>query len=202
MKHIRRLALAAVFLSLFPLGSSAEMSWQFDILPGSLLANIKNDTFTLSSGPKNSLLKESTALWSTMPNASIGVAFVGNSGYVDLKVGPGILLNSRVRSLMLFGTLGASMELKPNIFMGPHIQIDHCVNPDWWGEGQVELTPNPNIGFAGGMHVTVGDKVCYLFSLDYYNIAFDAKGLNGWTPSQKTLDMSGLAIQFGIRATF
>jgi hypothetical protein len=59
------------------------------------------------------------------------------------------------------------------------------------------------VGFAVGTHLTAGDRISYLLSLDYMSISFDVdKTGAGVTPSKNKLNMSGLAVQFGMRIQF
>jgi len=187
-------------LLLPPAVSRAEMRWQVDVMPASILVNF-NDAFTLEQSGNTGTTKESISMMSSLPNITAGVSIETGGCNLELKAGPGLLLNTRVRAPMLFGTAGVSLEVKPSVFLGAHLQVMHCWDGDWWGDGKVDLKAS-NPTFGGGVHIIAGDKVAYLLSVDYMTITFDATGKEGWTANSDKLDMSGIAVQFGVKTSF
>ncbi|OGV66985.1 MAG: hypothetical protein A2498_09345 [Lentisphaerae bacterium RIFOXYC12_FULL_60_16] len=168
-----------------------------EFFPGSLVAHASGDDFKVSDG----LTRESIAMVSTMPNIRIGTAIAQPEGYFDFTVGAGILLGNRVRSIILSAGAGMTLEYRPSILMGPHVNLLYGMSPDWWGDIDVNL--DSSIGYEFGFHMVAGDRIAYLFSLDYVSLAFDAEpGSPGVTVSQAELDLSGIAIQFGVRSQF
>ena len=48
--------------------------------------------------------------------------------------------------------------------------------------------------------MVMGDRISYVVSLDYYDFTFDVDEVGaGWRPSQNEIEMSGAAVQFGLR---
>ncbi len=182
--------------------SRAEVNWQADILPASLFANLQNSEFSLQKTDIAGVVnKESMSMISSLPNLSFGISVDRSPLNLELKGGIGMLLNSRMSSLKLSGTAGVSLEVRPNAFLGLHGKLAYMSNPSWWGDGEVDLEAN-NPAFGIGAHAAMGDKISYFLSVDYMSMSFDAVGRDGWTASDNELDMSGVAIQFGIRTTF
>jgi len=201
MRKKHRFIVTLLLVFLLPVVSRAEWTWQIDVMPASALVNFDQSAFSLQGSGDSAMNKESISLLSTMPNITGGISIEKTRGNLEFRVGPGFLLNSRVRSTMLLGMVGASAEIKPSVFLGAHLLVSQFWDGTWWGDGKVDLDPN-NPGFGGGIHITVGDKVSYLLSIDYMSISFDATGQEGWTPSDDKLDFSGIAVQFGVRANF
>jgi hypothetical protein len=180
-----------------PVAAIAELDLIADIVPGAIIANYKADAFSLV-GPAG---KETMSLVSSVPSAELGFVLHQPEGSIDFKVGVGALLNSRLLSYTLDANVGLTLELQPGIMMGPHLGIIYYTEPNWWGDGDVTFSDSS--GVTAGIHLSMGDKVAYLFSVDYYSAVFDIEEVGpGWTTDQDELDMSGLAFRFGIRAQF
>lgn len=196
MKHSKGI-IVGILMFCLPSAVLAEIDLITDIVPGAIIANYQADAFSLVGAGG----KETMSLVSSVPSAEIGIAIQQPEGSIDLKAGVGALLNSRLMSYTLAVNLGLTLEMQPSIMMGPHIGMIYYTEPDWWGDGDV--TFSDSTGFTAGMHLTLGDKVAYIFSVDYYTAVFDIESVgSGWTTDQDELDMSGLAFRFGIRAQF
>lgn len=196
MKKIMFLPVVAVFL-LFPsLQSSAEVDWAVDILPGALLANFSADGFNVTQNGR----KEEVSMISSVPSVAVGCAIERVHGYIDVKGGAGMVLNSKFNTFMLFGTAGLYTEIRPSIMMGPHLTLAQFSAPNWWGDSDVSFSGS--FGYLVGMHLIAGDRISYLLSVDYLSAAFDVDPSSTATTSDSELDISGIAVQFGVRAQF
>ena len=176
--------------------SLAATRWMIDIMPAAITASFASDTFKLSGNGQ----EEEISMVSSMPGIGAGLYFDTPNGYFDVKCGGGFLLNSRVRSYMIYASTGLSFEVERSAMIGPHIGVIHFSGVEWWGDGETELSDST--GLMTGIHVTMGDKISYILSLDYIRSVFDVTPVEGWTPSDDELDLSGFAVQFGFRAHF
>ena len=177
--------------------SNASSGWIIDVMPAAITASLAADNFSLTG----SRGQEEMSLVSSLPNIGTGIYIDTPSGYIDLHGGIGMLLNSRLRSTMFYGSCGMSFEIERSAMFGPHIGMTYFASPDWWGDGVVEL--DDSTGLIFGLHLTMGDKISYILSADYIHTVFDVKSTGaGWTASDDEIDLSGLAVQFGFRAQF
>ena len=175
----------------------AETDWAVDILPGALLANFSADEFNVTEDGT----QEEVSMLSSVPSIAVGMAIERDSGYIDVKAGAGMILNSKFSSFMFFGTAGIYSEVRPSILMGPHITIAQFSAPNWWGDADIEFSDTT--GYLVGMHLIAGDRISYLLSIDYLAAAFDVDTeASTAEASEPELDISGIAVQFGIRAQF
>ena len=189
----------AVISAFLPLQAQAASDWIIDLQPGVVFINANANAFSI----ENASLKESMSMVSSMPNIGFGISVEQPEGYFDFKVGTGVLLNSRLSSMFYFASVGYSYEVRPSILFGPHFSYSSYAAPSWWGDGEIEFSGTS--GMDLGVHLIMGDKIAYAFSLDYANCVFDVDGTsNGWTVSKNEdqLDMSGIVISFGFRTRF
>jgi len=200
MKRLSLMVLSVMAAISLVQRASAEVDFIVDVLPASIHANLAADDFWVSSPQWG---QEKPSVFSVMPNVAIGADIATTAGYLDLKAGTGLLLNSSLYSYMFYGTVGWYQEIKPSIFFGPHAGITYFPAPDWWGNTEIEFTDTT--GFVLGLHFSAGDKISYLVSVDYFSMAFDVDMATlpaNTTVSDKSLDMSGIAAQFGLRIQF
>lgn len=191
--------LIAVITAFLPLQTQAASDWIIDLQPGVVFVNANANAFSI----ENNELKESMSMVSSMPSIGLGISVEQPEGYFDFKAGAGVLLNSRLSSLFYYASVGYSYEIRPSILFGPHLSYSIFDAPSWWGDGEIEFAGTS--GMDLGVHLIMGDKIAYAFSLDYANCVFDVDGTsNGWTVSkgEDKLDMSGLVISFGFRTRF
>jgi hypothetical protein len=190
-------AILAVFALTAP-GALGDADWVLDGLPASLLASLQADAFKMEGVAEE---EETMSLVSALPTVALGLAFSRPSGYIGLRAGTGMLLNGRAGSYSLFGEADALYEIKQNVLVGPHICAAYFTGPKWWGDGDVEFSDS--VGFMLGVTAVMGDKVSYSLTLDYVSLAFDVDEVGpGWTASDDELDLSGIAVKFGVRAKF
>jgi hypothetical protein len=178
---------------------SGRATWALDAQPAAILANIAADGFWVS-GPNG---KETLSLISSVPSVLVGGDIACCDGYLNLRLGGGMLLNSSVGTWFAAGQAGFSLEVQRNVMFGPHIGLSYYAAPEWWGD--TEITFDDTMGFLFGLHIVAGDRISYLLSIDYMSISFDidTKGPGVEVSNNKDkVDMSGLAVQFGLRVQF
>lgn len=176
---------------------SGRVSWALDLQPAAVLANIAADDFSVR-GPNG---KETLSLISSVPALTLGADIACLDGYLNLRGGGGLLLNSALGAWMANAQVGYSLEVKRNVMFGPHIGLSYFSEPEWWGD--TEITFDDTVGYLIGLHVAAGDRIAYLLTVDYMSMQFDVSGKGpGVTTSSNELDLSGLAVQFGLRVQF
>jgi len=189
MKSLLSLGLAAVLLISLSQEAYPDVNGRWMLTPPRYTPNLAAENFSIT-GPNG---KESVSIFSTMPNVACGVDIGQVQGFLDLKAGAGILLNSSLYSYTVYGTAGWYQEIQPSVLFGPHIGICYYPAPDWWGGEDVEFSDST--GYLVGLHFAAGDKISYLLSVDYRHILFDIKKLPpGFTASDTSLDMSGVCV--------
>ncbi len=179
--------------------ANAATDWIIDLDPGVIYFNSSANDFDLQRGVE----EESLSIFSSFPRISTGVSVEQPEGYFDARVGVGMLLNNSLSTTAVFGQLAYSYEIKPSIMIGPHIGYSMYSAPEWWGDAEVEF--DSTSGYMLGGHLTMGDKIAYIFSVDMVNAEYDVKSTSGgWSVAngQTTLDLSGLMISFGFLARF
>jgi hypothetical protein len=197
MKTIYKFFVLCSALCLLSTSAMSATDWVFDLIPGSVLGSFAADDFSVSSING----KESVSLMSTMPHACMGIAIGTTEGFVDLKGGVGMLLNGKLHSLVYLATIGLYIEIKPSVMIGPHASYASFSSPEWWGD--TDITFKDASGYLLGFHIVAGDRVAYFFSVDYVSAPFDVDKMgSGVTTSDSTLDLSGLAAQFGVHIQF
>jgi hypothetical protein len=200
MRRNRLLSLAAclgLFWGCSALPSPAEVDWTVDLLPATILGNFGADGFKVSGDGQ----EETVSIMSSLPNVSGGISLPNTRGHVDFKAGGGVLINGSLSAYMAYLSGGIYSEVKPGIFLGPHVALTHFWPPDWWGEP--DITFSDSNGFFAGLHITAGDRISYALSVDYLYAIFDVDRVPaGYTTSDSELNLSGLVVQFGIRAQF
>ena len=180
-----------------PFFSHGAIDWVADAMPATIHANFEADAFTARGAGG----KEVVSLVSSVPSLSTGIAFEFTEGFLDIQGGAGMLLNARLSSYMLYGIAGLYIESKPSVLIGPHVALTYFTEPEWWGDCEIQFSDA--MGFMIGMHVTMGDRISYLFAVDYTAMEFDIEYIPpGWTVNHDTLDMTGISVQFGVRAQF
>ncbi|OVE75617.1 hypothetical protein BVX97_04325 [bacterium E08(2017)] len=192
--------LIALFVVIFaliqPISTIAEADWVVDILPGALLANFAADDFSVTYEGR----EEEVSMISSVPSVSLGLAFERLDGYIDAKVGGGMILNSKFSTFMTFANLSIYKEIHPSIMIGPHATLASFTAPEWWGDADVVF--DGNTGYMIGFQMTAGDRIAYLLSVDYVSASFDVDPASTATTSEDVLDITGIAVQFGVRAQF
>ena len=195
---IPALLLAAVF------STFAATDIVVDVRPGTLLIGGGGDfkvrgTSDTGIGRLNEV-EENSSL-STFPNIRLGVGFEEGKSITDVTGLLGVMVNQRFRSLMVGGDASWLYKFRKNVAMGPHLGAVVLTQPEW--SGDAEVTFSDSWAMLGGFQMSVGYDILFVFSIDYLLVQpFDVTTEGDWVASDEELDVSGVAIQFGIRGRF
>ncbi len=142
------------------------------------------------------------------------VEITGNSG-IGLAIAPGAAIDTQFMRINVsaglgymffaaFGTSTVSGELEllfkngERFLIGPRAAI-LFYSPSWIVDGDVSLSSyDPGFQFGLGMYGSF-TKLDVGGSLNYQTGAFGVKTDNGWVASDDELNISGVALQIGIR---
>ena len=175
-----------------------------DVRPGTLLIGGGGDfkvrgTSDTGIGRLNEV-EENSSL-STFPNIRLGVGFEEGKSITDVTGLLGVMVNQRFRSLMVGGDASWLYKFRKNVAMGPHLGAVVLAQPEW--SGDAEVTFSDSWAMLGGFQMSVGYDILFVFSIDYLLAQpFDVTTEGDWVASDEELDVSGVAIQFGIRGRF
>jgi hypothetical protein len=184
-----------------------DYSWFVDVMPASIHANFTDERFRVQYtdvGDRNVefVNRESLSLLSSLPTIAGGLAIETDTLKWDAKAGVGMLLNAQLRSPMIFVGTDVLWQMKQSIWLGPHLGFNWYTNPEWWGQ-EADIDFGDSSGLNGGLGLVMGDKLSYILSVDYYQISFDVDRTGpGVTANNSEVDMSGIAVQFGVRGYF
>jgi len=211
MKTRTALIAIAIAISAFSAPQAGEVEILADFRPGTLL--LGNETKDFEAIGSNPNLREITELedagnLSSIPNVRLGVGWRSEETFIDLAADIGVLVNERFRGLMLGGDFAFQYRFRKNIAVGPHIGLAFFMDPEWTGDADIEF--DDTAGIIGGLQVAIGYDILFVFSIDYLHAdPFEVSNVNsarmtprGWTVTDDELDISGLAIQFGMQGRF
>lgn len=138
---------------------------------------------------------------STFPNLKLGLGVESPTSYFDVTGGGGIMVNDPFRSFYLGVDAAWQYKYRKNVALGPHAGFLYFTDPEWAGDADIEFSQS--WGAMLGMQMTLGYDILFVFSVDYlYTNPFEAKPLGDWDISDSELDLSGFALQFGMRGRF
>jgi hypothetical protein len=174
--------------------SSGGMQPEFvlNVRPASLLMDMQGDKFKAGGISASELFY--------MPNLDAGVGLVWDQFALDLTGGGGVLLNDQFHAVFIDAVVAGMFSVKDTLSIGPRIGLVQFLNPEWSENDDVNF--DETTGFLAGIQMSLGDKISYLFSVDYIGAAFDAKAAPGVAMSDDKMDISGLTLQFGVRGEF
>ena len=177
-----------------------ELDFVLNALPASLLINMDSDNFKVTDpGPGGNETSLSTVYM--MPNISAGVGVELEDLYVDLTVGAGVLVNENFRSFLLQAGVSVMYLAAESFYIGPRAGVIYFTDPTWLDD-EDDLDLDSDLGYVLGLQMSMGDKVSYIVSIDLISASFDIEAGTGVVPEDDKLDLTGLAIQFGVRGLF
>lgn len=179
--------------------ASAEWAWIIDGLPASISAAFEADAFSLTGADAEGG-RETMSLFTSIPTLGAGVSMDMPAGYAAVKAGFGPLLNTRLRAMMVYLDAEALFEVQRSVMIGPHAGLTRFSAPEWWGAADIDISDTT--GYWIGLRLAMGDKISYVLSVDYFSLAFDVAPIAPWEASDAEINMSGLGLQFGVRAQF
>jgi len=188
------------------MAAKADLDFVVDVRPATILLSSETDDFEATT-PGDPALgtfidKEDAGQITTFPTIRLGVGLDSENKklYSNLTGGGGILVNERFRSYILMADLAVHYKHRKNVSMGPHISLMGFMDPEWFGDADVEL--DSDVGWLVGFEVAIGYDILFVFSIDYLDAKLDASATAPTKITGSELDFSGLAIQFGMRGNF
>ena len=179
--------------------TSAAWAWVIDGLPASISAAFEAEAFSVTGADAEGG-SETMSLFTSIPTLGAGVSMDMPAGYVAVKAGFGPMLNTRLRAVMVYLDAEALFEVQRSVMIGPHAGLTRFSAPEWWGAADIDISDTT--GYWVGLRLAMGDKISYVLSVDYFSLAFDVAPIAGWEPSDDEINMSGVGLQFGVRAQF
>ncbi len=199
-KNTMILAIAVAISSAFPAARAVEPRLKIDTivnaLPGSIVLGLPAEPLTVI-GPESSY---TVSRISSFPHATIGVGTQLDNIYVDASAGLGLFLNSSFTSIVLSMNISADFAVRRALTIGPHAGLLWFVYTNWDGTGYVDV--RGTLGLMAGVHMTMGERIAYEMSIDIVAASLGLDPGTSWATSESQLDLSGLAIQFGLQRKF
>lgn len=161
-------------------------------LPASLLVDAEGDKFSVNGNRMSNVYM--------MPNIAAGAGIELGDFYVDLLGGAGIIVNDAFQSFLLQAVVSATYAFTESFSMGPRAGIVYLTDPDFTDDDSVDF--DEALGYLIGLQFSMGDRIQYVVSVDLLTISMDATTEEGSTASDDSLDIAGLAFQFGVRGEF
>ncbi|MCE9616620.1 MAG: hypothetical protein K8T26_20280 [Lentisphaerae bacterium] len=199
MQKWRLMSLLLATAVVVPALARAESDYDFVVnaMPATILLDASGDKFSVEDSNGRVSLSE---LY-TMPNIAAGVGTMWRDIYVDVVGGGGVLINDGFRSFMLQGIVEAAWQATDAFTIGPRLGVVYFPDPEWLDSDSVEF--DSNAGLLAGLQMALGDKIKYLVSVDIMDVSFDiSDAQEGVKTSDDSLNMTALAIQFGVRGEF
>jgi hypothetical protein len=182
-------------------GSDVSFDFVINAIPAALLIDLSGNNFEIEGDG----VRQSASSVYMMPNINAGIGMEVNEDlYLDLTVGAGVLVNDSFRAFLVQGALSASLAFSESLNMGPRVGLVQFFSPEWLDDDSFaeEVAFSDTTGFLLGWQVIMGDRIRYLFSIDYIAADFDLDTGSVSPGSDDTLELQGLAVQFGVRGEF
>ena len=182
-----------------------KVKFILEIMPGSFLNSPDVDGFTVykSSGWfYESEEVDGYASW--MPNVRGGVSLnVSDAVKIDLTGGVGFVANAAFIASIARADVAARFNLSDTITLGPRLGLIAIEDElEWLGDGDVFFKDGGS-GFAMGLDFTAGKRVKFIGSVSYYDIEeYTVTTTNGWVANADSIDLSGYAIELGVKIDF
>ena len=208
MRRIRVLVLVPAFLAALALaacgadgdgdeprdqGGGLDVDFVVDVRPASLFVDMGDRDFDANG------VRPSTIY--LMPNFGVGIGLELENAYLSITGDGGMLVNDEFRSFFIGPSAYLNFEVNRSCDIGPRLGLYYTLDPEWIDDTDA-VDFDEEWGWLLGLQMSIGDRVSYIFSVDFVNFAFDAKGNPGVTLDQDELELIGLAFQFGVRGEF
>lgn len=178
-------------------GSTAKVDLIINALPASLLIEIDQDKFAATSADGRRTTISSVY---TMPNISAGAGIEFEDWYVDITAGAGLVINDTFRSFLLQAGVAVTYAVSDSLNIGPRVGVIYFPDPEWTEDDDVKF--DESAGWMAGIQLQMGDKIQYLVSVDLLDTSFDTTFEPGVSSPDGDMEITGLAIQFGVRGEF
>ncbi|NIQ74821.1 MAG: hypothetical protein GWN80_04685 [Gammaproteobacteria bacterium] len=202
------LALALAGLILLPTAGFAQLEEEeeketvnkilvVNAVPAAILLDIDGSKLRVS-GPDGETRMSQVF---TIPNLAAGIgAELNDEWFADLTAGAGFIINDSFQSLFLQVVAGASCLISESFRLGPRAGLIFHPDPNWSEDDNLDF--DSATGFILGAHATLGDRVKYFVSVDLVDTTFDFSLSEGSAASDDDFDLTGIAVQFGVRGEF
>jgi len=197
MKHVKWFVACLLVSSvLFQARAESDLDFVVNALPATVLLDASGDKFATedAAGRRISLSEVYT-----MPNIAAGVGMDYEDFYFDLVGGAGVVINDGFRSFLLQAMLEATYAASDSLSIGPRIGVVYFTGPEWLENDEIEF--DEEAGLLVGVSLAMGDKIKYLVSVDIIDVTFDVDDRAGVAEDDE-FELTGLAIQFGVRGIF
>jgi len=206
------LALLLFGLLLMPVSAMAEVNFTMDLSPISMLISSDLDGFQVSKSSFGYYQSETIdGTGSFLPNLKAGIGIdTGKVMHLDITGGVGYLFNAAFSAPMFTLDVAPRFKLGNVVTLAPHIGYIQFGDLSW-GDGMdtlmsdsddVKLTDGGS-GLIYGLSLTAGKKVAFVGSIDGISVGeYKVTTNNGYNANRNTLDISGIAIQLGIKFRF
>ena len=178
------------------------LDFVINAIPAALLIDMSGNNFGLESAEGRSTASSVYM----MPNISVGIgADVNEKVYLDALVGVGVVVNESLRSFFAQATVSATFAASQSLNIGPRIGLIQFMGTEWLDDEALldEVDFDDSTGLMLGLQIVMGDRIRYLVNIDYITMDFDADLPAGVTADNNgTLEVEGLAVQFGVRGEF
>lgn len=199
-----------LFVSLFlPVSALAEVNFTMDIQPISFLFSSDVDGFRLSKTTGWSSITETIdGTASLMPNLKVGIGIdTGKVMHLDITAGAGYLYNSAFGASMICLDVAPRFKLGSVVTLAPHIGLIQFGDLEWNGNDYAtsdDVTfSDGGSGVMYGVSITAGKKFAFVGSIDGISVEeYKVTTRNGWVANRRTLDISGVAVQLGVKFRF
>ncbi len=199
MGLVRTLAVAAAVLAIGAAGVRAQerdLSFVVVAMPATVLIDADGKKFAAEGDRGRVSLSEVY----TMPNIAMGVGIPVGNAQLDLLGGAGIIINDGFRSFMLQAIVDVTWMAANSLEIGPRAGLVYLPNPEWLENDDLDF--DSDWGFLLGLQIAMGDKIQYIVAVDLIDFSLDVKDRGVGVVSEDKLDMTALAIQFGVRGEF
>ncbi|MBT3296789.1 MAG: hypothetical protein HN919_15240 [Verrucomicrobia bacterium] len=178
------------------------LDFVINAIPAALLIDMSGNNFGLESAEGRSTASSVYM----MPNISVGIgADVNEKVYLDALLGVGVVVNESLRSFFAQATVSATFAASQSLNIGPRIGLIQFMGTEWLDDEALldEVDFDDSTGLMLGLQIVMGDRIRYLVNIDYITMDFDADLPAGVTADNNgTLEVEGLAVQFGVRGEF
>ena len=185
-------------------GSDITFDFVINAIPAALLIDMSGNNFGLENVEDGSRSTASSVYM--MPNISAGIgADVNEKVYIDALLGVGMVVNESLRSFFAQATVSATFAASESLNIGPRVGVIQFIDTEWLDDEALldEVDFDDSTGWMLGLQLVMGDRVRYLVNIDYITMDLDANTPDGVTADNNgTLELEGLAVQFGVRGEF
>jgi hypothetical protein len=197
MRNIFCLAAVFTMFTSFANAANNKINWVVDAYPAAFVVHSKAADYQIEGNGRSDQLGSV----STFPNIGTGVGLETQDFRLDVLGGAGVLVNGRLSSYALYLSGALMYEVARSARIGPRVGLLYFMGPEW--NSDVDISYDSAPGYMLGMNMEMGDKISYLIAVDLWSSTLDTSDpVGAYTASDSSLDLSGIALQFGIRGRF